>query len=63
MRTWAKLKTPGRGATRRAKVGNEHYNNQYDTWAGPVVDALEHAHGAPIAALARRRHLARNKAA
>ena len=48
-------------ATGKPKKGNEHYNRHYDRFVGPVVAALERGHGASVAALERRRHLARSQ--
>lgn len=47
----------------RPKVGNEHYNLQWDAWVQPLVDALERLHGGSLLCLMRRRHLARSLAA
>ena len=33
----------------RPKVGNEHYNLQWDAWVQPLVDALERLHGGSAA--------------
>ena len=42
---------------------NPDFNKHYDNHLAPVVASLERAHGAPIAALLRRRHLQRRLAA
>jgi len=47
----------------RPKVGNEHYNQQWDAWVQPLIDALERQHGGSLPALMRRRHLAKSLAA
>ena len=47
----------------RPKVGNEHYNQQWDAWVQPLIDAVERQHGASLPALMQRRHLAKSLAA
>ena len=42
---------------------NPDFNKHYDTHVHPVVTCLERRHGAPLEALARRRHLQRRLAA
>ena len=64
---------PRRGRTQNSRgamketVGKQSYNpdfnKHYDTHVHPVVTCLERRHGAPLEALARRRHLQRRLAA
>ena len=53
----------GKYKSGRAKVCNEHFNQQWEAWVQPLIAAIEKQHGAPVPALIRRRNLAQSQAA
>ena len=52
----------GKYKSGKPKLGNEHFNQQWDTWVEPMVAAMEKLHGGGLACLLRRRHLAQSLA-
>ena len=53
----------GKYKSGKPKLGNEHFNQQWDTWVEPMVADMEKLHGGGLACLMRRRHLAQSLAA
>ena len=53
----------GKYKSGKPKLGNEHFNLQWNKWVEPLVAALEKQHGGCLQSLIRRRHLAQSLAA